>query len=368
MKHAILCVDDEIDNVEALERLFRRKYKVFKATSGPEALKIMKKNPVTVIISDQRMPDMTGVEFLAKSLDLQPDTIRILLTGFTDIDSVIDAINSGQIYRYVTKPWDPVDLSNAVDKAAERYELKEEIRQKNIEIQAAYDELKTLDEAKSNFMYLVNHELKTPLTAILSFIELLKESKLDPEQELFVDRISRSSFRLKRLVEDVLQIVSAETGQVNLSIEYCKPDDLIQPIPKDVKELQKSKKLKFKTSLKKNQVKADPKAIRNVVHRLLQNAVKFSEEGATIHIQNEVSKGRMKFLFTNPADPIPKKTIDRITKPFTIDEDIMNHTQGTGLGLTVSQSLLKLHDTGLDIQCHDGLIDISFELPEADAD
>ena len=345
MKHAILCVDDEIDNVDALERLFRRKYKVFKATSGPEALKIMEKSNVTVIISDQRMPDMTGVEFLAKSLDLQPDTIRILLTGYTDIDSVIDAINSGQIYRYVTKPWDPVDLSNAVDKAVERFELKEEVKEKNRQLQAAFNELKTLDDAKSNFMYLVNHDLKTPLTAILSFVELLKESKLDPEQELFVDRISKSSYRLKRLVEDVLQIVSAETGQVNLSIEYCKPEDLIQPIPKDVKEIQKKKKLKLKIDLNKDQVKADPKAIRNVVHRLLQNAVKFSEEGSTIHIQNEASKGKLKFQFTNPSEPIPKKTVDRILQPFTIDEDLMNHTQGTGLGVTFSQSLLKRLDT-----------------------
>ena len=140
MKHAILCVDDEVDNVDALERLFRKKFKVFKATSGPEAISILDENPVTVIISDQRMPEMTGVEFLSRSLKIQPNTIRILLTGYTDIDSVIDAINSGQVYRYVTKPWDPVDLTTAVDRAVERYELQEEIKQKNIELEKALEE------------------------------------------------------------------------------------------------------------------------------------------------------------------------------------------------------------------------------------
>src|SRR4051794_26536406 len=123
MKHAILCVDDEIDNVDALERLFRKHYRVLKATSGREALDLLAKNQVTVIISDQRMPNMSGVEFLSESIKTHPLAIRILLTGYTDIDSVIAAINSGQIYRYVTKPWDPVDLSNAVDKAVERYEI-----------------------------------------------------------------------------------------------------------------------------------------------------------------------------------------------------------------------------------------------------
>ena len=113
--HTILCVDDEVDNVEALERLFRKKYNVLKATSGKEALTLIKDQPVSLIISDQRMPQMTGVQFLEKSLKTHPDTMRILLTGYTDIDSVIAAINSGQVYRYINKPWDPIDLGKTVD-------------------------------------------------------------------------------------------------------------------------------------------------------------------------------------------------------------------------------------------------------------
>ncbi|NJL23925.1 MAG: response regulator [Calothrix sp. SM1_5_4] len=176
MKHSILCVDDEVDNVDALERLFRRKYNVFRATSGKEALKVLKDNPVSLIVSDQRMPGMTGVELLAKSIDYRPDAVRVLLTGYTDIESVISAINSGQVYRYVTKPWDPVDLGNTIDKAIERYEMALELREKNAALEKALRELRSLDQAKSNFMILINHELKTPLTSMLSFIELLRES------------------------------------------------------------------------------------------------------------------------------------------------------------------------------------------------
>jgi two-component system, sensor histidine kinase and response regulator len=174
MKHSILVVDDEVDNVDALERLFRRKYNVLKATSGKEALQVLSANKVSLIVTDQRMPNMTGVEFLAESMDSHPDSIRILLTGYTDIDSVISAINSGQIYRYVTKPWDPVDLANTVDKALERYELSAELKDKNAALEIALRELRSLDEAKSNFMILINHELKTPHTAMISFLDLLK--------------------------------------------------------------------------------------------------------------------------------------------------------------------------------------------------
>src|SRR5690606_10482956 len=106
MKHNILIVDDEADNVDALERLFRKKYQVLKATSAIEALTQLKSHEVAVIISDQRMPKMTGVQFLSESIKLQPDAIRMLLTGYTDIESAIEAINSGGVYRYITKPWD----------------------------------------------------------------------------------------------------------------------------------------------------------------------------------------------------------------------------------------------------------------------
>ena len=86
-KQTILCVDDEIDNVQALERIFRAKYTVLKATSGKEALQILDQHrgPVSLIITDQRMPEMTGVEFLSRTIETFPDTIRILLTGYTDI-------------------------------------------------------------------------------------------------------------------------------------------------------------------------------------------------------------------------------------------------------------------------------------------
>ncbi|MCX7979101.1 MAG: response regulator, partial [Bdellovibrionaceae bacterium] len=183
-KPRILCVDDEVSNVDALERLLRKKYDVLKATSGAKGLEILDQNPegVAVIISDQRMPQMTGVEFLEMSLTRSPDSVRMLLTGYTDIESVVEAVNKGQIFRYLTKPWDPIDLVNTVDQAVEKYQLTIELKKKNQELSNALDSLKELDQAKNNFMILINHELKTPLTNILNFLELLRETKMTEEQ------------------------------------------------------------------------------------------------------------------------------------------------------------------------------------------
>lgn len=123
-KQKILVVDDEPDNLDLLYRTFRRDFQVLKADSGSNALQVLaEEGEVAVIISDQRMPEMKGTEFLSKTLPQFPDTVRIILTGFTDIEDLVDAINAGQVYRYITKPWDPEELKGVVQRAAETYDL-----------------------------------------------------------------------------------------------------------------------------------------------------------------------------------------------------------------------------------------------------
>src|SRR5580698_1811791 len=183
MQHTILVVDDEKDIIDSIERQFRKKYKILKTTSGIEALRLMQDETIHLILSDQRMPEMTGVQLFERAQKIQPDAIRILLTGFSDVESVIAAINNGQIYRYITKPWDPTDLDVIVKRALDAYDLKTELKEKNIELVRALKELKTLDQAKSHFMILVGHELKTPLTTINSFLDLLKEDTLGADAQ-----------------------------------------------------------------------------------------------------------------------------------------------------------------------------------------
>jgi phosphoserine phosphatase RsbU/P len=123
----ILVIDDEIANLQKLYRTFIHRYRVLSASSGREALELVHENDdITVIIADQRMPDMTGVEFLCQTLELLPNAIRIILTGFTDVDVLMEAINSCKVYRYIVKPWDPPDLLITVERGLEAHRLAKE--------------------------------------------------------------------------------------------------------------------------------------------------------------------------------------------------------------------------------------------------
>jgi serine phosphatase RsbU (regulator of sigma subunit)/FixJ family two-component response regulator len=120
----LMVVDDETDNLDLLYRTFRRDFQVYKAEDARTALEILEQvGEMAVIISDQRMPEMNGTEFLSLTVDKFPDTIRILLTGFTDAEDLVEAINSGKVFKYITKPWNPEDLRSTVEQAANTYRL-----------------------------------------------------------------------------------------------------------------------------------------------------------------------------------------------------------------------------------------------------
>jgi response regulator RpfG family c-di-GMP phosphodiesterase len=124
-KIKVLYVDDEENNLTAFKANFRRLYDIFTATSAQEGKNILKEQKIHIIITDQRMPGITGVEFLESIIPEFPEPIRILLTGYADIEAVINAINKGQIYRYITKPWNDDELRSIIDSAYEVYSLRE---------------------------------------------------------------------------------------------------------------------------------------------------------------------------------------------------------------------------------------------------
>ncbi|MFM7105258.1 MAG: response regulator, partial [Flavobacteriales bacterium] len=120
-KHSILYLDDEEQNLIAFQALLRKDYKVFTTTDAHEATEILSRENIAVIFSDQKMPDVSGVEFFENIIHEYPTPVRILLTGHADIEAVIDAINKGQVYRYVSKPWEVGDLKICIENAVEKF-------------------------------------------------------------------------------------------------------------------------------------------------------------------------------------------------------------------------------------------------------
>ncbi len=124
-KFSILYVDDEPQNLISFKATFRRDYKINTATSGKEGIEIMRNRDIHLIITDQRMPEMTGVQFLEQILPEYPEAIRMILTGFSDVEAIIDAINNGRVFRYITKPWNETELRMTIENARQLYGLQQ---------------------------------------------------------------------------------------------------------------------------------------------------------------------------------------------------------------------------------------------------
>ena len=143
-KITVLYVDDEENNLISFKANFRLKYNVLTAISGDEAMKIIDTKHIDVIITDQQMPNMTGVEFLEKVLEKNPDPMRILLTGYADMGAVVDAVNKGKIFHYLSKPWNEEELDITITRAYEIYEERLKIKEMNEKLTVSHDQFEFL--------------------------------------------------------------------------------------------------------------------------------------------------------------------------------------------------------------------------------
>lgn len=140
-KIVVLYVDDEKNNLVSFKATFRTKFKVFTSTSATEALEILKSNQIHVLITDQRMPEITGTELLEQVVQIDDSPIRILLTGYTDMDTVVEAVNKGKIYHYHSKPWNEDELEDTIRKAYEVYLEKAKIVEMNKKLAKSNEQL-----------------------------------------------------------------------------------------------------------------------------------------------------------------------------------------------------------------------------------
>jgi two-component system, sensor histidine kinase and response regulator len=355
MLPTIVCIDDEAHNNEALERLLRKKYTVYSTISPVEGLELIKKYQPAVIISDQRMPQMTGVDLLEKSLALSPDSIRLLLTGYTDLESVISAINDGQIYRYLTKPWEPQDLIITIDKAYETYQLKQELKKQN-------EQLKSLDKLKTDFMILVTHELRTPLTAITSFTDLLKEEISSEETKPYIDHIYKNTQRLNKLIEDILFITKIKSNPEVAGLTETVIDP-ISVLKKTVQKIKTKKELDIQITGNAKSVLTHNDYFLQICERLVQNIVTHAPEKSKATIHCDFDGAQLKMTFSNPMNSSVHIKPEDFFALFSRNEKIMNHTKGTGLGLTIIYTLVTNMNGTVDLSTDNETFALTVTLP-----
>ena len=166
--HTILCVDDDKNILRSLNRLLRKEdYRLLTASSGEEGLKILEENDAQIVISDQRMPEMSGTEFLAALKTKYPDVLRIILSGYTEVDSITESINKGHIYKFLLKPWNDQNLKLEIKQALEQYDLiqankklDEKVIQQNSKLKEINENLEKLVKERTKTLEIQNQALE----------------------------------------------------------------------------------------------------------------------------------------------------------------------------------------------------------------
>ncbi|MGL1933736.1 MAG: ATP-binding protein [Fibrobacterales bacterium] len=383
-KPTILYVDDELENITVFKATFKRHYKVISALSGNEGLNKLKENDVQLIISDQKMPEMTGVEFFQTTLQDNPDTPRILLTGYTDIESLIDAINKGYIFQYVSKPWKFEDLKMIIDRGLEQNALKKEnkslierLSQHNEELEqlvedrvsdlrASYQELiiakEIADEsnqAKSLFLANMSHELRTPLSAILGYSELITEDLEDSEDEIAetiipdLEKIHLSAEHLLTIINEILDFSKIESGKMEVNIAEIEIKRTIHDIINNVQPLvdKNSNTLVIELPDAEMTLISDYQKVKQSIINLLSNAAKFTKEGTITLSVSLIDPGMLRISVTDTGIGINADTIESIFTPFTqANANISTLYGGTGLGLSLTRKIAELLGGSLTVE------------------
>jgi two-component system, sensor histidine kinase and response regulator len=278
----LLIVDDEEILVQVLGKMFRASYDVRTATSGAEGLAILESGFIPkLILADQRMPGMSGAEFLGKSRAFAPFATRIVLTGYTDVNDIIASINQGNVYRFITKPWNPEELTEAVRLGFEHYN----IATRNTELTSALKRLEELNREQKDLMGIVAHDLKNPIGAVRMIAENLLSGLINIEnKEEFYKLIFDSSDRALQLISDLLNVESLERGEELALFPFD-----VQPIIADlVGQYRVSARAKSITLHWEYEepalVLGVEKAFLQVMDNLISNAVKYSPHGKTITV------------------------------------------------------------------------------------
>ncbi len=361
-KHCLLVVDDEPDLVHSVQDLLRFEYRVLGAHRAAEGLQIMEREKVHVVMSDQRMPEMTGVEFLRNLRETYPDTVRLLFTAYADIGAVSDAINQGSVYRYISKPWEPQDLRSTLRQAVEYYDLMEErkqllneVQESNRRLEAANQELTQANELKRAFIRVASHELRTPLTIVQGLSELAhRQEGVSPPLADWLGRIYQGSRRLTTSIDQITKQLLAERFERTLDAKPVELSPLLQKAAGDVATFieQRRQKLVCEVPADLGTIVLEEDKLRDSVVQLLVNAVKFTADGGTIVLlARRREEGSAEIAVRDTGVGIDPASLARVFDPFFTRFDVSRHSsgicefdrRGLGLGLSVVKAFVEMH-------------------------
>ncbi|MFT4778857.1 MAG: two-component system sensor histidine kinase/response regulator [Flavobacteriales bacterium] len=332
-KITILYLDDEEHNLTSFKAAYRRDYQIFTTSSANEAVQILSENTIHVVISDQKMPNLSGVEFFELIIPDFPDPVRILLTGYADIEAVIDAINKGQVFRYVAKPWNETDLKITIDNAYELYNNRVRLREQNEEIQKAYNELE-------KFVYSASHDLRAPLASILGVLKLARMENIDGVSGEYFGMIERTVNQLDGFVQNIISYYqNLKTGEILTSIKCA---NLIDEIFEHFRFYEGADNVRFiKDVTQEGEIMLDEMRLKMILNNLISNSVKYRDQSKEESLVQITVKASEKELVLSVKDNGLGITREDQIRVFDMFYRSSEQSLGSGIGLFIVKEAVE---------------------------
>ncbi|MBI1820518.1 MAG: response regulator [Nitrospirae bacterium] len=344
-QYPILFVDDEDLAVSSLKKYFEKEFTVFTATQGDEALDLIDRHPeIVLILTDQRMPKMTGIELLRKVMEKRPDIIRMLMTAFTDLKTLINAVNLGQVYQYVEKPYEPSQLKQYLKSGIERYFLIKERDGLYSEKVGTMQKMARMNrlEAIGILAAGMAHEINNPLVAIQTFLEMApkKRTEADPDfWDTFHKVATKDVIRIRKIVSKLLTYAK---NKKETRLFLVKTD--LNKLIKETIVLLEKEAAKKKLLIKGEFISALPlisldiEKMKQVIINLILNAIHAASEGfITIKTAN-LDENFVQFSISDTGIGISEENMEKLFNPFFTTKEA-----GTGLGLMTCHDIIDKH-------------------------
>lgn len=335
----ILFVDDEPNNLISFKASFRYDYTIYLAANTEEAVAQLEKDPdISIIFSDQRMPGKTGVEFFGEIREKYPDPIRILITGYADIESVIAAINTGNVFRYIKKPWTDTDIYLAVEDARKFYLTVSLLKKKNQALEKAYNEL-------DRFAYSATHDMRGPILSVLGIIELLKSVPLPDSAGEMIAMMENAMHKLDGYIKSLHEHYSIRRGELHFTdIGIAELVDDLSALYDPVAALKEVDFRKKHSGM--DTFRSDLTSLKMIITNLLSNAFKYQRKTPgykMVRLEITVEPQQIIITVADNGIGIPQNSLEGI---FNIFFRGTHEEYGSGFGLyNVKDILNKLNGT-----------------------
>ena len=361
----VLAVDDEPANQRAVRRTLADDCRVLTASCGDEALALMACEPIALVITDHRMPGMTGTEFLAETVARHPAVIRVVLTGYPEVDTLLDAINRGHVYHFLGKPWEARELRQVVRHGLERFQAVAERARLLDDLQIACARAEREAAQKSRLLALTAHELGTPLHILINALALLREGELGQAALDWIDTAERATAWLIQGVTQLHDAARIGAQRIPLRLERL---DLVPLCVAAVAELRNGAAARrldigFEADAAPLPIRADARWLRQALGALLSNAVRFTPDGGAIRVSAGADEGCAVVVVADTGIGIAPQHCAELFEPFSsAGGDVLLHgsgrlafgARGLGLGLAMTKQIIEAHAGTIGVQSTPG--------------